>query len=211
MRFYPEIPSRLATTIARDLLAVALLAAFAWLGVTVHDAVDELAVLGRGVHETGSAVQDGFESAADAVGDVPAVGDDVADGLRGAGEASGGQVAELGQRGEDRVHRLANLLGLLTFALPASLVLLQHVPGRIAQIRRLAAAERVLRQPDSPERRRLLAMRAAFSLPYGRLLEHTRDPLGDLAEGRYDALVDAAFEDAGLRARKAPTAAAVSS
>jgi len=211
MRFYPEVPSRLAATIARDVLAVTLLAAFAWLGLTVHDAVDQLAVLGRGVHDTGAAVQGGFEAAADAVADVPAVGDDLADGLRGAGEGSGGEVAELGRRGEERVHRLADLLGLLTFALPSALVLLQHVPGRIAQIRRLTAADRVLRHPDGRERRRLLAMRAAFSLPYGQLLEYSRDPLGDLAAERYDPLVAAALEDAGLRARNRVTASAVSS
>jgi hypothetical protein len=211
MRFYPEVPDQLAGTIARDVLALVLLAAFGWLGLAVHNAVDELAVLGRGVHDTGAAVQTGFESAADAVEGTPAVGDDLADGLRGAGEGSGGRVAELGRRGEERVHRLADLLGLLSFALPAALVLLQHVPGRIRQIRRLTAAERVLRQPDSLERRRLLAMRAAFSLPYGQLLEYTRDPLGDLAEERYDPLVAAALEDAGLRARNSTTAAAVSS
>ena len=42
-------------------------------------------------------------------------------------------------------------------------------------------------------------MRAAFALPYEQLLAHTRDPLGDLAAGRYDGLVDAIAEDAGLR------------
>lgn len=210
MRFYPEVPNQRAATIARDVLAVALLALFAWLGLTVHDAVDELAVLGRGVNETGTAVQGGFEAAAGAVEGTPAVGDDLAQSLREAGGASGGRVAELGRRGEERVHRLADLLGILTFALPAVITLLQHVPGRMRQIRRLAAAERVLRQPDSLERRRLLAMRAAFSLPYGRLLEYTSDPLGDLAGERYDALVEAAFEDVGLRARKSVTAPAVS-
>jgi hypothetical protein len=46
-------------------------------------------------------------------------------------------------------------------------------------------------------------MRAAFSLPYGQLLAWTDDPLGDLAEGRYDRLVNAALEDAGLRRREA--------
>lgn len=211
MRFYPEVPSQLATTIARDVLAVALLGAFAWLGVAVHDAVDGLAVLGRGVHETGSAIQGGFESAAGAVESAPAVGDELAESLRGAGGASGGEVAELGRRGEERVHRLADLLGILTFALPAVITLLQHVPGRMRQIRRLTAADRVLRQPDSLERRRMLAMRAAFSLPYAQLLEYTRDPLGDLADGRYDPLVAAAFEDVGLRARNSATASAVSS
>ena len=211
MRYYPEVPGRLTSTIAKDVAALVLLGAFAWLGVAVHDAVDGLAVLGRGVHDTGSALQGGFETAADAVEDAPAVGDDLAEGLRGAGESSGGRVAELGRSGEERVHRLADLLGLLTFALPTALVLLQHIPGRIRQIRRLTAAEQVLRQPDSLERRRLLAMRAAFSLPYGQLLEYTRDPLGDLADERYEPLVAAAFEDAGLRARKSATASAVSS
>ena len=211
MRFYPETPPERTKTVVRDLVVLALVALFAWLGLLVHDTVDELAVLGRGVRDAGTAVDGSFDRAARAVEGAPVVGDDLAEGLRGAGESSGGEVAELGRRGEERVHRLADLLGLLTFALPAALVLLQHVPGRIRQIRRLTAAERVLRQPDSLERRRLLAMRAAFSLPYGQLLEYTRDPLGDLADGRYEPLVAAAFEDAGLRARNSATTAAVSS
>ena len=57
---------------------------------------------------------------------------------------------------------------------------------------------------DDAERRRLLATRAAFHLPFGTLLRHTRDPLGDLAAGRHDALVAAELEDAGLLDRSAP-------
>jgi hypothetical protein len=52
---------------------------------------------------------------------------------------------------------------------------------------------------SDPERRRLLAMRAAFGLPYGTLIGYTRDPLGDLADARYDSLVSAALDDAGIR------------
>jgi hypothetical protein len=44
-------------------------------------------------------------------------------------------------------------------------------------------------------------MRAAFALPYDVLLRYTPDPFGDLASERYDALVAAAAEDVGLRAR----------
>jgi hypothetical protein len=169
MRFYPDIRARRANTLVRDVLVLILLVVFAWLGLRVHATVDKLAVLGEGVRKAGGA--------------VPLVGDPVED---------------LGKRGEDDVHRLATLLGLLTFLLPALAVLARFLPARVAQVRKLTAAERVLRGGDA----RLVAMRAAFSLPYGQLLGYTRDPLGDLAEERYDALVAAALEDAGLAARR---------
>jgi hypothetical protein len=201
VRFYPQLPGQRIGTISRDLLIVALLLLFALFGKAVHDAVDALAVLGEGVRSGGEAVQGGFESAADAVDGTPIVGDDIADGLREAGEGSGGNVAELGRSGEDKVHYLANLLGFVTFAAPAALLLLWMVPPRIRQIRQLTAASRVLREPAG-ERRRLLAMRAAFGLPYGQLLRYTKDPIGDLAEDRYEALVEAVLGDAGLRPSK---------
>jgi hypothetical protein len=201
VRLYPDVPARRLATAVRDLLALLALVLLAWLGLAVHDAVDRLAVLGEGVNDAGSAVQGGFESAADRIEGVPVVGDDIAGGIRGAGEGTGGNVAELGQRGENAVHRLANLLGLLVFGLPAVFVLARWLPPRIAQVRQLTAAARVLAEPGSSERRRVIAMRAAFALPYGQLLQHTRDPLGDLAAGRYDGLVQAALDDAGLRTR----------
>jgi hypothetical protein len=199
MPLYPELRGPRTRALVADLVAVVLLVLFAWAGVKVHDAVDRLAVLGEGVQASGGAVQDGFDSAADAVDGTPVVGDDVADGLRSAGEGSGGEVVELGEQGEEGAHDLANVLGFVTFALPALLLLTRWLPGRIEQIRRLRGASQVLGDQASPERRRLLAMRAAFSLPYGQLLAYTPDPLGDLEDGRYDALVAAALEDAGLK------------
>jgi hypothetical protein len=183
-----------------DLVAIALLVLFAWAGLKVHDAVDRLAVLGEGVQASGGAIEEGFESAADAVDGTPVVGDDIGDGLRSAGEGSGGEVVDLGEEGEEGAHDLANVLGFVVFALPALLVIVVWLPGRIGQIRRLRAAAQDLGGRATPERVRLLAMRAAFSLPYGQLLGYTRDPLGDLEDGRYDSLVAAALEDAGLRA-----------
>jgi hypothetical protein len=172
VRLYPDVPAARTRTVLRDLLVVALLVLFAWLGVQVHDTVDRLAVLGEGVREVGE--------------NVPLVGDPVED---------------LGRAGEDRVHRLADLLGLVVFGLPAAIVLARFVPERVRQVRALTAASRVLAEPESAERRRLIAMRAAFSLPYGHLVQYTRDPLGDLAAERYDALVQAALDEVGLRGR----------
>lgn len=199
MRFYPDIPSRRAGTLARDALLVLLLLLLALLALQVRDAVNGLAVLGEGVHGAGSSVQDGFDSAADAVEGTPVVGDDLAGGLRDAGEGSGGNVADLGAEGVEKAHQLANLLALVTFGVPALFLLGIALPNRLDHIRRLTAASKVLGEPESSDRRRLVAMRAAFSLPYGELLRFTPDPLGDLEAQRYDALVKAAFEDVGLR------------
>jgi hypothetical protein len=199
MRLYPDIPVRRANTAVRDVLTLFAVVVLAFVGLWVYHAVDELTILGRGVHDAGTAVQTGFDTAADKVGSIPLAGGPIADGLRAAGKDTGGNVAEAGRRGEDRVHRLAILLGLLTFLLPAAALLWRVVPGRVEQIRKLGDAERVLDTHGDAERRRLVAMRAAFALPYATLLAHTRDPLGDLAAGNYKPLLEAIAEDAGLR------------
>ncbi len=199
MRFYPDIPHRRASRVVLDFLVVVAIIVAALIGLKVRDSVNRLAVVPEGVRETGSAVQSGFKDAADAVDGVPVVGGDLADALEGAGEGSGGKVEGLGQSGVHRTHQLADLLGLIVFVLPAAGLLSLYLPGRIAQVRQLTTASKVLDELDDPERRRLIAMRAAFALPFETLLRHTPDPLGDLANGRYEPLVDAVLEESGLR------------
>jgi hypothetical protein len=200
MRIYPDTPNERGRTVARDALILLTLFVLAWLALKVHDTVDKLAVLGTGVRDTGTAVEDGFGAAADAVSGLPVVGGEVGDALRDAGAGTGGEVAEAGRAGEERVHDLANLLGFLFFAIPASILLATTLPARIRQIRELTAGKRLLADPTSEERRRLIAMRAAFSLPARDLMRHTKDPIGDLASDRYDALIAAAFEAEGFTA-----------
>ncbi len=200
MRLYPDLPRRRASTLAGDLAALLLVILFAWLGGLVHERVDELAALGRGVSDTGRSVEGGLGRAAGAVQDVPLVGGQVAGALREAGRGTGGRAVAAGDEGERTAHELADLAGWLTFGIPSLLLLTRVLPPRVAQVRAMAAAERVVAtSDDDPARRLLLAQRAAFGLPYATLLRHTEDPLGDLAVGRTDALVAAVREDAGLR------------
>jgi hypothetical protein len=170
VRLYPDVPARRAAALLHDALVIVLLVIFGWLGLRVHDTVDKLAIVGTGVKKVGE--------------NIPLVG---------------GSIKDAGEEGESSVHHMANLLGLLTFAIPAVLLLWRVLPDRIAAFRRLNSAARVLQTSDEPERQRALAMRAAFSLPYAQLLRYTSDPLGDLTAGRYGPLIDAAVEDAGLR------------
>ena len=200
MRLYPDTADDRGRAVARDALTILTLIVLAWLALKVHDAVDELAVLGEGVRDSGEVVQNGLDSAGDAVDGVPVVGGELGDALRDAGEGTGGEVADAGREGEQRVHDLADLLGLLFFAVPASILLVLTLPARIRQVRELNASDRLL-DVSTDERRRLVAMRAAFSLPAAALARHTRDPMGDLSEGRYAPLIAAAYDEAGLRPR----------
>ena len=198
MRIYPDTPNERGRAVARDALTLLALFVLAWLALKVHATVDKLAVLGTGVRDSGEVVQNGFGAAADAVSDLPVVGGEVGDALRDAGSGTGGEVADAGRAGEERVRELADLLGFLFFAIPASILLATTLPARIRQIRELTAAQRLLAEPSSDERRKLIAMRAAFSLPARELVRHTKDPLGDLETGRYDALIAAAYAAEGL-------------
>ena len=199
MRFYSDIPAHRTAAILSDLLVFLLLVLLAWLGLWVHNAVADLASVPRGVSDAGGAIQNGFESAGDAVGEVPVVGEPLAGALQDAGEGPGGEIAETGRKGEDDVNDLANVLGVLFFLLPAAAVLSRYLPDRIADVRRRTAAARAIGPTLTPDRERTLAMRAAYGLPYERLVRYTRDPFDDLESGRYEGLVAAALDDAGLR------------
>jgi hypothetical protein len=200
MKLYPSQPAARRRTLTGDLLALLLILLFAVLGLKVYDAVDGLAVLGTGVKDAGGAVTEGFGAAGEAVSGAPLVGDELGDALGQAGEATGGPVEEAGREGEDAVHDLALLLGLLVFLLPTAVYLWQVGPRRLHQIRTLTATARALSGELTPARRQALAMRAAFGLPFGQLLRHTQDPIGDFVADRYDPLLDALFEDAEVRA-----------
>jgi hypothetical protein len=202
MRLYPDTADDRGRAVAKDALVILTLIVLAWLGLKVHDTVDKLAVLGAGVHDSGQVMQDGFDRAADAVDGVPIIGGDLGGALHDAGKGTGGNVAQAGADGEQRVHDLANLLGFLMFAVPASILLVLTVPGRVRQVRELNAIGRLL-DISNEDRRQLVAMRAAFALPATALARHTRDPMGDLAVGHYDPLIDAAYDEAGLRRRTA--------
>jgi hypothetical protein len=199
VRFYPDIPRARTAAILNDVIVLVLVLLLAWLGFKVHDAVVSVASVPRGVGDAGAAIQRGFAAAGDAAGDVPVVGDRLGGALRDAGAGTGGEIRQTARAGEEDVKHLAVLLGLLTFLLPAIALLSRHVPDRIADVRRLTAAARAIGAALTPDRERTLAMRAAYGLPYEVLARYSADPFGDLEAGRYEPLVAAALDDAGLR------------
>lgn len=199
MRIYPDLPSARTRAVLVDVLLVTSLLLCFLAGRAVHDAVSELDVLGRGVERAGTQVKDGFADAGSRVDGAPVVGDDLEDALTSAGRRTGTPVVRAGTRGREAVADLATLLGWIAGGIPALVVLVGFVPGRIVSKRRLLAARRVLGAAHDAPRQRLLASRAAFGLPFGTLLQHTRDPMGDLDAGNLAPLLRALSAEYGLR------------
>lgn len=199
MRLYPSTRGPLFRTILADAVVLLLLLGFAWAGTKVHDTVLELNALSRGVQDAGSAVTGGFRDVAGAVDGIPLVGGPLADSLKSAGGATGGPVVSAGQAGESAVNDTANILGWVTFLMPTLVLVALWLPLRVRQVLRMQDAAKMLGEAVGPDRRRLLAMRAAFGLEWNELHPHTRDPIGDLAAERYDPLVTAVYAKAGLR------------
>lgn len=195
---YPRAGPARRRMIAKDLLLILCLVLFAWIALKVHDQIARLEGLGNGVVQAGGSVEHGFRSMASSVSGLPVVGDQLSQGLRGAGADTGGAAVAAGQQGETDVARLANLVGWLIFLAPSALLMQRFLPGRVRQLRAARAAARVLDPSIDEAHRSLIAQRAAFSLPFEQLLRYTDDPLGDLGAGRYEPLVRAVLDDAGL-------------
>lgn len=197
---YPDLALPRARAILLD-ATVLLLLILCWMaGTAVHDAVAKLDVLGRGVQRAGTQVRAGFESAGNKVDGTPVVGERLEEALDDAGRETGVPVVRAGTRGRAAVADLANILGWTVGGLPALVLLLWFVPSRTRRARAVIDARRVFAAAHDPEHQRLLAMRAAFDLPFGTLLAYTRDPIGDLAEGRHEPLLRALGAAYGLRA-----------
>jgi hypothetical protein len=200
MRFYPTAPGRRAVTVLADVSIAALLLLFAALAISAHDAAQALAGIARGVEDAGAGAQAALESAARQVGEVPLVGGELASALREAAAGTGADAVEVGRSGRRDIEVMADVLGWSLFLIPTLLLLIGYLPNRWAQIQRLNAAARVLGDGRAAsDHAHLIAMRAVFGLPYPTLLRYTDDPFGDLERGSYDALVRAAYEEAGMR------------
>ena len=105
----------------------------AWVGREVYLRVDSVAVVASGVTSAGESVQGGFDSAAEAVGSLPIVGDELAVAFGSSGDSTGGNVADLGRSGEAAIHDAARLAGWATFLIPAVLLLALTIPNRVAR------------------------------------------------------------------------------
>lgn len=194
VKVYADDNRTFATQLLLDVLVVAWVVAWIWIGVLVHDAVLELR--GPGLRAEASATELGasMSEAGGALEDVPYVGDDVATPFDSA-SAAADSLAAAGRSSVETVERLAFWLGFGLAVVPVVLVVLRYLPARVRWVREDTAGRRLLESADDPG---LFALRALGHRSLSELARISDDPAGAWRRG--DAEVVARLAELELRA-----------
>lgn len=200
MLWYAETRRRRTRQIVGDLLAVAWVVLWVVVGRAVHDAVSALAAPADPLRAAGGSMQERMGAVAEAVVDVPLVGDRLSDPFMGAAGV-GVDLVAAGDSLQDSVDDLATLAAVGTVLVPALLVSGLYLLLRVRYARRagLLAQERL-----RPEFQELLALRALVNQPARRVTSVGHDPLGGWRSGDPDvvrALATLELRRMGLRPR----------
>jgi hypothetical protein len=199
-------PDRVWPAVARlfgDVASVVWTVAWALLGVLIYRTVMGLQVIADGITSTGHTLNSWIQSFKNAVpGGIPGISDffnSLADDLR---RYSGDPLVSAGHNIHDAIFRLAIVLAVFVALPPILVVLIPYATWRWRDMRELGAALAFVRIASATGRadqaRAVLAMRAVTLLSFRQLMSASADPVGDLAEQRYDRLANAMLRRAGL-------------
>ena len=201
MKLYADTARRRTFQIVVDLMFVAWLVMWVWIGLVVHDGTMALAAPGRQTDESASAMAGQLRDAGGRLDDVPLIGDEVATPFDKAADASDG-LAAAGRSSVEAVEKLAFVLGLSIALIPILVVMAFYVPGRLRFIREATAGLRFI---DSADDLDLFALRALTNQPMRVLAKVSGDPAGDWRR-RDPAVVrrlaELELKDVGLKPRR---------
>jgi hypothetical protein len=115
---------------------------------------------------------------------------------------SGDPLVSAGHQVHDAIIQVAIVMAILVALPPILLVLLPYGAWRWRDMRELGSALAFVRIASMTGRadqaRAVLAYRAVSTLSFRQLMSASADPVGDIAERRYDRLASAMLKRAGL-------------
>jgi hypothetical protein len=205
IKIWSELPGARIREVVADVATVAWVWFWGSLALRVYDFLVSFAEAGRLVRGGGEALQDFGVRAGESLRGLPVVGEAAAGALTRGFAGASTPIVSAGRELESFVIIVALTLGLLLAAVPLVPWLARYLPWRAERLRRIRSAHKAIRtSPASAgvrpaEVERVLAGRALNRLEWADLLEYTNDPIGDWQRGRYDRLVRAEMEQAGLR------------
>lgn len=172
MKPYADAPGRFLRQFAGDVVVLAWIAAWVWLGVTARDWINRMAAPGRAMNGAGTSFRDSLNNAGNSAGKVPLVGGSLRDALRSAGSA-GGRLATAGQSEQETVGRIALWAMIVLIVLPVVTALALWLPGRVRWMREAGSARRLLTRTDGGAD--VLALRALVTQPPRRITSAAGD------------------------------------
>ncbi len=201
--FYSEVGTARIREIVADVSTLIWIVFWIIVGLRIQDVISGYASVGRTLRDGGTSIQGAGTQIGDVLGNIPLIGGGVDALTTGAFGTAGAPFVEAGGQIESLLLLIARLLAILVVAVFVLPWLFKYLPWRTARVGTLRAAHKVIRRGGvdaaSPAMQQLLATRAINRLPYDDLLEHTTDPIGDYAAGRYERLARAELASVGLR------------
>lgn len=201
MKLYADTPVRRSRQLAGDLLLVVWVLLWVRVAVAVREATLSLAGPGEQIADAGSGLASQLRDAAERVGGLPVVGEEVRGPFEGAGGAAD-RIAAAGTAQVEAVHTLAFWLGLAVGAIPVLIALGAYLPLRWRFARRATAGRRLLEsagdsRAGTGQGMELLALRALTNQPLARLTRVDDDPVGAWRRGDPDVIARLAALELG--------------
>ncbi len=200
MKLYSDYPARRTAQISADVIALAFVALFVWIGTLVYAAIAVLAVFGRSIEDAGNGFEETMADAGDALGGVPLIGGGIRqpfDAASGAGTV----LADAGRAQQDLVMTSALIIGIVVALIPILLVVVIWLRRRLRWARRATEARNLSRLEDGPD---ILALRALMNADYREIRGIDREPVDAWRRGDKQvmrALAQLELREAGVRLR----------
>ena len=156
MKIYSDYAGHRTRQIIVDVLAIAAISAWAWLGYTVYTLVMNLADFGVQMEESGAGFKSTMIDISENLSQVWLIGDGIKAPFDAASDA-GSTLEQAGQAQQVAVQQLATGLGIGIAVLPILTILVFWLVPRIRFARRAGSAKALAAQPASVD---LLALRA---------------------------------------------------
>ncbi len=201
---YPERLSGRLTRLLLDVLVVLWTAAWAIAGWEVYRLVAALEVVADSITSTGRTFDSWIQDFRHVTpGGIPGLSSALANLANALQRSTGDVLVRNGVTAHDRIDQLAIVLGVMFAAVPILVVTGGYVLWRAREVREMSAAaafvRTALRTGRVEQANAVLAHRAVAQLSFRQLMAASADPVGDLMEGRHEALASAMLRQTGLR------------
>jgi hypothetical protein len=203
IKVYPDRRWPAFLRVLADSVTAAWTIVWIYLGLLIYQTVMGLEVIADGITNTGVTLNSWIASFRHAVpGGIPLLTQfllNVADALR---KYSGDSLVATGHNIHQAILQTAVVLALLVAVPPILLVMAPYIGWRWRDMRETGAALAFVRIASltgrADQARAVLAYRAVSTLSFRQLMSASADPVGDIAERRYDRLANAMLIRAGL-------------